>query len=82
MKFAEISLDRSTCYKEIVPYANSLNEKANQLLIRASLNKNIDCQKLQSELFETGRGYIRKFALTFNLNKITGVDEKLQVKDS
>lgn len=71
IKFAKVSLDNSVHYNEIVSYANCLNEKANQILLRASLYKDIDTQKLQRELFESGREYIRKFAQKFNQNKLT-----------
>ncbi len=76
VKSAQASLDKSSCYKEIVPFANSLNEKANQLLVRALLNKSVDIQKLQRDLFETGREYIRKFACKFNQKRITNTLDK------
>ncbi len=76
VKSAQASLDKSSCYKEIVPFANSLNEKANQLLARASLNETVDIPKLQRDLFETGREYIKKFACKFNQNNITSSIDK------
>ncbi len=78
VKCAQAALDKSSCYKEIVPFANSLNEKANQLLTRASLNRTVDIQKLQRDLFETGREYIKKFACKFNQHNVTtGADKNL-----
>ena len=71
VKFAEASLENSTRYKEIVAYANSLNEKANELLLRATLNKDIDSTRLQRVLFQTGGEYIHKFACKFSNHKIT-----------
>jgi len=81
VKSAQASLDNSSSYKEIVPFANNLNKKANQLLLRASLNKAVDMQKLQRDLFETGREYIRKFSGKFNPHKpVDDIDEKLEEK--
>jgi|GEM_PF-1868275 len=70
VKSAQASLDRSTCYKEIVPYANCLNEKANQLLLRASFNKTVDISKLQKDLFQTGKEYIKLFVKRFHQNSV------------
>ena len=78
VKSAQASLDKSTCYKEIVPYANSLNEKANQLLLRASFNKTVDIPKLQRNLFETGREYIKMFVRRFHQSSVTN-DANAQV---
>lgn len=71
LKFAQVSLENSIHYNEMVSYANCLNEKANKILVRASIYNDIDIQKLQRELFELGREYIRKFSLKFNRNKLT-----------
>lgn len=81
VKSAEALLDNSSCYKEIVPFANFLNAKANQLLLRALSNKTVDIQHLQRELFETGREYIRKFVSKFNQNKMANsIQANLVVK--
>jgi hypothetical protein len=81
VKAAQASLDDSTCYREIVSFANKLNEKANQLLVRAALNKEVDMQQLQRELFETGREFIRTFANKFNQHKPLGnLDEAIAEK--
>ena len=41
-----------------------INLKAIQLLQRASLNKLADFAKLQTEIFEAGKDYIQKFAIS------------------
>ncbi|MEJ7769474.1 MAG: hypothetical protein WKF89_16770 [Chitinophagaceae bacterium] len=59
-KFAQAKL---YTISSIIRYASILNLKANELLLRASLNKLGDLAKLQKELFETGRDYVKKFSL-------------------
>lgn len=67
--YADSVLDESTAFIQIGSYANLLTQKANQLVCRATLNKNINIANLQKDMFETGGVYIKKFSEKFRKEK-------------
>lgn len=62
IKYAEEALQTYLGNRDMHGFAMALNEKANQLIKRASLNPEVDHVSLQKEMFETGRDYIRKIS--------------------
>ena len=62
-QYAQSSLDDIYWGKRMTRYALTLNLKANKLLRLATLNKVLNLPKLQTEMFEMGRDYVRKFGL-------------------
>ena len=60
--FKKFSQAKLYTISSIIRYASVVNLKAIELLQRASLNKLYDFAKLQKEIFETGRDYVRKFS--------------------
>ena len=68
-KYAQTILTQYFIVRSITAYALALNLKAEHLLRRASLNKLINLQKFQKEMFEMGRDYVRTLAIMLSLKK-------------
>ena len=68
-KYAQSLMGKSLFIKKLWRFMAMLTAKANELLDRAALNKLINVPKLQKELAETTKAYIRRFSALLRLTE-------------
>ena len=61
VKFSQATLDNRSSFKTPSRFALIIYGKANELIRRAALNSRIDLLKLQNEIYQLGKEYVRKY---------------------